>query len=157
MNLNVKSMNENLAKQILSWQYEVPYDFYNNEVNEEGIKEMVDGSYQILLDQKGELFGFFCTGEAACVPMRHKYGAYNEKFVDFGLGMNPNYVGEGYGYGFCSFILNYIRECNKGIPIRLSVAIFNKRAIHLYENLGFLIKNKFATDSADFITMVKDN
>ena len=32
MNLHVKDMDESLAKDILLWQYEKPYDFYNNEI-----------------------------------------------------------------------------------------------------------------------------
>ncbi|GAA0596608.1 GNAT family protein [Virgibacillus siamensis] len=155
MNLTIRSMNEDLAKQILSWKYESPYDFYNNEVNNEGIKERLDGSYQVLLDEKGKVFGFLCTGETARIPIGNKYGVYNENFVDIGLGMNPNYAGNGYGYDFCSFIINYIRENNKGIPMRLSVATFNKRAIRLYEKLGFEEGDKFAAGSVDFITMIK--
>lgn len=157
MNLNVRNMNGNLAKQILGWKYERPYDFYNNEINEEEIKERLDGSYQALFDEKGEVLGFLCMGETARIPVGNQYGVYNENFIDIGLGMSPDYVGKGYGYDFCSFIINYIRENNKGIPIRLSVATFNKRAIHLYAKLGFVKKGKFTTDSADFITMVKED
>lgn len=155
MNLYVKDMDENLASDILRWQYEQPYDFYNNEVNEEGITELLEGSYKVVTNEEGELFGFFCTGEAACVPIGNQFGVYNEQYTDMGLGMNPKYVGNGYGYGFCSFILAYIKELNHNGPIRLSVATFNKRAIRLYENLGFVKRDKFSTNSADFITMIK--
>lgn len=155
MNLHVKGMDESLAKDILRWQYEQPYDFYNNEVDEEGIKELLEGSYKVVTNEEGELFGFFCTGEVACVPIGNQFGVYNEKCTDMGLGMNPKYVGNGYGYDFCSFILAYIKELNHNGPIRLSVATFNKRAIQLYENLGFVKRDKFSTNSADFITMIQ--
>lgn len=157
MNLTIVNMDENQAKEILSWKYEKPYDFYNGEINEEGMKELLDGSYKVLTDENKKVFGFFCTGETARIPIGNQYGVYNIKAIDMGLGMNPKYVGKGYGYDFCSHILNDIKEHNKGIPIRLSVAIFNKRAVHLYENLGFVIQNEFAIDTADFFTMIKEN
>lgn len=69
--------------------------------------------------------------------------------------MNPKLVGKGNGFEFCSFILRYIEEKYKGTPIRLTVAKFNQRAIHLYEKHGFVMKNKFSTGFAEFITMVK--
>ncbi|WP_332871743.1 hypothetical protein [Paraliobacillus zengyii] len=43
MNFIIKDMDENLARQTISWIYEEPYDFYNNELNEEGIKERNTG------------------------------------------------------------------------------------------------------------------
>ncbi|MDC3414710.1 GNAT family N-acetyltransferase [Aquibacillus sp. 3ASR75-11] len=155
MNLKVRNMDEKLAKQTLGWKYEKPFDFYNGEMSEEGIKERLDDSYKVLIDEKGKVFGFFCTGESARIPIGYQYGVYNEKSIDMGIGMNPVYVGKGYGYDFCSFIMNHIKEQNEGVPIRLSVATFNKRAVHLYKNLGFVMKDKFATDSAEFITMIK--
>ncbi|UOQ92194.1 GNAT family N-acetyltransferase [Halobacillus shinanisalinarum] len=156
MKLIINNMNKNLATHILNWKYERPYDFYNNEVNGEEIKERLDGSYYALSDEQGEVIGFFCFGATAQIPIGNQYGVYNENFVDMGLGMNPDYVGKGHGYDFCSFIINYIRENYEGTSIRLSVATFNKRAIHLYEELGFVKKGKFTTDFADFITMIKE-
>ncbi len=103
------------------------------------------------------MYGFLCTGESAQIPVGHKYGVYDDKNVDIGFGMDPDYVGKGYGYNFCSFIINYIRENYAATPIRLSVATFNKRAIHLYEKLGFVKKDKFTSDFAEFITMIKFN
>ena len=75
--------------------------------------------------------------------------------IDMGLGMNPNFVGKGNGFEFCSFILRYIEKNYKGTPIRLTAAKFNERAIHLYESLGFIKKDGFRTDVAEFMTMVK--
>lgn len=156
MELNIKEMNENIAKQILGWKYDKPYDFYNNEINVEEINELLNGSYKVLFNESEEVFGFMCTGEAARVPIGHQYGVYNDNLVDMGLGMNPKYVGKGYGYDFCSFIIKYINENNMGVPIRLSVAIFNERAIHLYEKLGFKRKDMFSTASRAFITMIRE-
>lgn len=153
MNMKITNMTESLAKETIGWTY----DFYNNEITEEGIKERLDGGHWIVLDEKGKVFGFFCTGEAARIPIGKQYGVYDENCIDMGIGMNPTYTGKGYGYEFCSFIINDIKQNHAGIPIRLSVATFNKRAIHLYEKLGFVIRDSFATESAHFITMIKED
>ncbi|HLU22536.1 MAG TPA: GNAT family protein [Bacillaceae bacterium] len=157
MKLFAEKMNEEKAKEILSWKYEQPYDFYNNEVSDEGMKELLDGSYIALVNNHKELFGFFCTGNNAQVPFGRKIGVYLEEAIDMGLGMNPKNVGKGNGFEFCSFILRYIEKEYEGIPIRLTVAKFNQRAIRLYEKLGFIKQDEFSTELAEFMTMVKRN
>lgn len=155
MKLSIEIMNEEIAKDILNWKYDEPYDFYNNELTDEEMKERLDGSYYALVDVDRELFGFFCIGETAQVPIGNQLGFYTGDFVDMGLGMDPKLVGKGNGYEFCSFILRYIEENYKGNPIRLTVAKFNQRAIQLYKKLGFVMKNEFSTDFAEFVIMVK--
>ncbi|MEK4426557.1 GNAT family N-acetyltransferase [Solibacillus sp. FSL K6-1523] len=155
MQLLIENMNEDLAKDIVSWEYEKPYDFYNNEISDGAVKELLDGSYFALVNEDQKLHGFFCTGDNAQVPVGKRFGVYSENSIDMGLGMNPKYVGKGSGFEFCSFILRYIEENHKGTPIRLTVAKFNQRAIHLYEKLGFEKKDEFRTDFAEFMTMVK--
>ena len=137
MNLIAKKMDKELAMEILKWNYESPYDLYNNELTDEAMGELLDGSYQALNDEHGGVFGFFCIGKSAQVPIGHNFGVYEDDFVDMGLGMNPRYVGKGNGYAFCSFIIDYIKQHHQQTPIRLTVATFNHRAIHLYEKLGF--------------------
>ncbi|WP_270179705.1 GNAT family N-acetyltransferase [Alkalihalobacillus sp. CinArs1] len=157
MNLTIKKMDIEGAKRTLSWVYEPPYDFYNNEVNEEEINERLDGSYRLLVDENNKVVGFLCSGETAQIPVGHTYGVYPDNFIDIGFGMDPNYTGQGNGYEFCTIIMNYIKEQYVRMPIRLSVATFNNRAIHLYEKLGFKKKDAFTTDYAEFITMIKED
>ncbi len=156
MKLTIIGMDVTSAKKILSWKYEKPYDFYNNEVTKEELKEILNGSYKAITDNNGDMIGFLCIGEAAQVPVGHQYGVYNDKNVDLGLGMHPNYVGKGHGNEFCTFIMKHIRDEYLEVPIRLTVATFNKRAIHLYEKLGFVKKDEFTTDIAAFVTMIKE-
>ena len=155
MELNVYNMNDQFAIQILNWKYEPPYDFYNNEYSKEALEELLDSSYYALVNMENELIGFFCTGKSAQVPYGHTMGVYEEKLVDMGLGMNPLLVGEGRGTEFCSLVINLIEEKYQYTPIRLTVAKFNKRAIHLYEKIGFKGEHEFKTKRAEFITMVR--
>lgn len=155
MQLFVKPMNEERATDILGWKYEQPYDFYNNELTDEALQEMLDGSYYALVDNQNTLIGFFCIGANAQVPIGHKFGVYKEVLVDMGVGMDPNLVGKGNGFEFCTHVIQFIRTQHKSTPIRLTVATFNQRAIRLYEKLGFISENSFNTDFAEFNTMVK--
>ena len=155
MKLYIEHMNEETATNILNWQYEKPYDFYNNEVTDEAMQELLDGTYYVLVDELKELIGFYCIGKSAQVPIGNRFGVYLDDYVDMGLGMNPNLVGKGNGFEFCSYIMKFIEENYQDTPIRLTVAKFNQRAIHLYEKLGFVLEHEFSTDFAEFITMVK--
>ena len=155
MHLHIERMTENNAQHILTWKYEKPYDFYNNEVSEESLKELLDGSYYVLLNEQIDIVGFFCIGKNAQVPIGLKFGVYVDDFVDMGLGMNPNLTGKGNGTKFCTYIIQFIEEQYVGTPIRLTVAKFNKRAIHLYEKLGFVSVAEFTAHTTEFMTMIK--
>lgn len=153
--LFTKNMTEKLAKDILGWRYTEPYDFYNNDLTSDAIHEMLDNSYYAVVDMHDELVAFFCIGKSAQVPVGNRYGAYKEDMSDIGLGVKPAFTGNGYGSIFLSYVLQFIRESYPDADIRLTVATFNKRAIHLYEKYGFVKQVEFHTDIAQFITMVK--
>lgn len=155
MTLLIQNMNEETAKDILNWKYNTPYHFYNNDCTDEELKERLNGTYFAIVNDTADLYGFFCIGESAQVPMGNQFGVYTGEFVDIGLGMNPKFVGKGSGFEFCSFIVRYVEEEFMGLPIRLTVAKFNHRAIHLYKKLGFIENNDFNNDFAEFFTMVK--
>lgn len=155
MYLHVEKMTENNALHILTWKYEKPYDFYNTEETDEALEEMLDGSYYALLNKQNDIIGFFCIGKNAQVPVGHQFGVYPVDFVDMGLGMNPNLTGKGNGTEFCTYIIEFIKEKHVGVPIRLTVAKFNKRAIHLYEKLGFVRVAEFTSNTTEFMTMIR--
>ena len=154
MQLHIKKMTVNKARHILAWKYEKPYDFYNTELTDESLKEMLDGSYYALLNAQNDVVGFFCIGKNAQVPIGHQYGVYVDDFIDMGLGMHPNLIGKGNGTSFCTHIIQFIEKQYVGKSIRLTVANFNKRAIHLYEKLGFVKVAQFTSNSTEFMTMI---
>jgi len=154
MQLFIQEMNEKFAVDILNWKYEAPYDFYNNDLNSEAIREMLENSYNVVLDQNDELVGFLCYGKSAQVSIGAQFGAYDVDSIDIGIGMNPKLTGQGNGKGFFSFVLQYIQATFPRFSIRLSVAAFNKRAIRLYENLGFKKQVEFNRNEVEFMTMV---
>ncbi|MGG0178501.1 GNAT family N-acetyltransferase [Gottfriedia acidiceleris] len=154
MELYISNMTESYAKEILKWSYAPPYDFYNNELSQEGLDELVNSQYSVVIDQNENLIGFYCIGLSAQVPKGNEFGVYEKRMVDIGLGLRPDLTGKGFGSEFFKFILERIHETTNLFTFRLSVAKFNKRAIRLYENFGFKEENKFCTEHAEFITMI---
>ncbi|ETI69528.1 GNAT family N-acetyltransferase [Neobacillus vireti] len=155
MLLYLKEMDEIFAEKILSWSYETPYDFYDNEYSVEAVQEMLNHSYSAILDDHDEVFGFFCIGDSAQVPIGADFGAYPQGYIDVGIGMNPEFTGRGKGFSFFTFILQQIYEVHGVVPVRLTVATFNTRAIRLYEKLGFVKEKEFCHRDIEFLTMVK--
>lgn len=153
--LVIKTMNEECALEILNWKYDAPYNFYNNELNEQSLKELLENSYYVVVDENHQLIGYFCIGDCAKVPIGVHFGAFIEDFIDIGIGMKPALTGKGYGTTFFSFILSFIKENFVKVPFRLTVAKFNNRAIHLYEKFGFVKEMEFDRGETTFMTMVK--
>lgn len=157
MNFYKRKMNGFDAEEILSWRYDPPYDYYNNESSKEAVAELLDGCYHSVYEGEGGfLFGYYCQGYAAQVPAGHGSGAYREECVDVGLGMKPSLTGSGRGSTFLSFILDSLTEEYESKPaFRLTVASFNKRAVTLYSGHGFVKKVSFVHNGVEFVTMIK--
>lgn len=151
MHLFIKKMDRRMAAEILLWRYEPPYDFYNNDLTDGNIHEMLHRSYYAVVDIYGCLVGFFCLGESARVPN----GTYSENMIDIGLGLEPGRTGKGMGYFFFSYILHHIQHAFPFTSLRLTVASFNERAIRLYIKSGFQEHSRFNKGETVFIIMVK--
>lgn len=148
-------MSEEFAIEILNWKYPAPYNMYNNELNPDTLKEMLEDLYSIVVDENDRLVGFFCIGNAAKVPIGAEFGVYDEDLIDIGIGLKPELTGQGYGFIFFSFIVEYVQYSYKDVPLRLTVAQFNHRAIRLYEKFGFVKIMEFNKGDILFQTMVK--
>ena len=155
MKIYSRKMTKELAIEILNWHYDPPYDLYNNVVTDEAISELLNEGYTAVVDGREVLIGFYCSGQGAQVPAIRVSGAYSEPAVDIGVGLHPKLTGQGFGNEFFSFILNELGDLNPHSTFRLTVAKFNKRAMKLYENMGFRMESEFKTVNNEFVTMVK--
>ncbi|WP_211748444.1 GNAT family protein [Paenibacillus sp. Marseille-Q4541] len=150
------SMTEAYARDIATWTYPEPYQFYSMGDDEETIHELMDGSYHAALDEQGELIGFICTGEAARVPGGYAAGIYNnDQQIDIGLGMRPDLTGNGLGASFLVEGLHFIWNNKNQKNVQLVVATFNERAIKVYERVGFQKGRTFLSRDREFIVMNK--
>ncbi|WP_070119650.1 GNAT family N-acetyltransferase [Bacillus marinisedimentorum] len=112
------------------WQYAGEYAFYDMEADEEDLEEFLDeekrGNHYFAVLENDDLIGFFSFVKAA-----------EEQSVDIGLGMRPDQTGKGKGYEFLMAGLGFCKQVWKPNEITLAVALFNKRAIKVYEKAGF--------------------
>lgn len=89
----------------------------------------------------GELVGYFCFGEDARVPAGA--GLYANGPLDVGFGMRPDLVGRGLGQEFVEAGLEFAFEVYSPESFRMTVAAFNRRAVRVYEDLGFIVLAEF--------------
>ena len=155
-------MNIKRAKEIACWVYEEPYSIYSFDGNDHAIDELMDGTYYYALNDCNALIGYICLGRSACVPAGFAAGVYQRNdVIDFGLGMRPDLCGKGQGISFLKAGLDYTKNLIDNNKLRLTVASFNKRAISVYEKMGFLKQDSFKKQSVvnniEFQTMVTDN
>ncbi len=135
---------EQHAREILTWRYPAPYDFYNppeNRPPDDYIREFTNPEYQFhaVLDDDQTLAGFCSFGIDGQVPG----GCYDTQALDIGLGMNPVLTGNGLGRSFFASILDYSIASYHPTNVRLTVANFNHRAFRLYQNFGFTRQSGF--------------
>ncbi|MGF9965322.1 GNAT family N-acetyltransferase [Bacillus rhizoplanae] len=145
------------AKDINVWQYDAPYELYSFTGASETLEELLDGTYYGVCNEHNEIIGYFCFGDNAQVPGGRDAKLYTgECVVDIGLGMKPALTGKGLGISFLQAGLQFVKEQFRSEKIRLSVAAFNERAIHLYMKAGFQKKASFMSRGREFLLMEYD-
>jgi len=143
--MDIRPMTRQDAHVIQAWTYEAPYDFYNQEASAEGLDELM--AYRAVHDRA--LIGFYCLGVYAQVT--NDTYVYDDTYTDIGLGMHPDRTGQGHGRQFVRMVMR--EAAREGKPLRLTVAAFNRRAIHLYEQLGFRHVASFEKKQTCFLVM----
>lgn len=129
-------MDRQTADIISRWDFGAGYEFYNIDEDPYVIETFLNGHYYSVF-QEDMLIGFFCDGDSA--RMNDDY-VLNSAIIDIGFALNPIFIGKGHGKAFIQLILDYYTGY---ATYRLTVAIFNRRAIHLYMKMGFKIVSVF--------------
>lgn len=138
------------AKQILSWRYDAPYDFYNppepDDPNPYVEKFLApERAFHSVRGEQNRFVGFCSFGEDGQVLG----GSYPDGPLDIGLGMKPTETSRGYGRAFFQTIVDFAQQQFKANSLRLSVASFNHRAIKVYRYLGFETTSEFVEIPGD--------
>jgi ribosomal-protein-alanine N-acetyltransferase len=147
-------MNKEFANEIAyNWKYDGEFSFYNMTADEDDLKEFLDENswkdryFAVLNDN--ELVGFYSYD-------------FEDGVMWIGFGLKPELTGRKIGPEFVQAGINFsIERFNyKQNYIMLAVAAFNKRAIKVYEKLGFKIVEKYMQktngEEIEFIKMKKD-
>ena len=160
MGFTLRPMSEEDVRAIVEWRYPGPYAFYDWTSDPDERAEFLHTwrhAYYAVLDDGGELAGFFTFGADAQVPG----GAYDDRdAVDVGLGLRPDLTGQGLGLEFVLAGLTFARSTLSPARFRLTVATFNRRAIRVYERAGFRPAGTFVrhTNGAEdeFLQMTRE-
>lgn len=134
-----------------TWRYEGLYAFYDMDQDKEDLAEFLDPKARegnvFTVSQMEDVVGF-CS-------IQTENGE-----VEIGFGMRPDLTGRGFGQEFVTFLVDYIIKTYHPENISLAVATFNKRAITLYERIGFRLTERFDQQTNGsvypFIRMVLD-
>ncbi len=150
--------DEKAAREFLSWKYPSPYDIYNAlpEFYDEDLRYQTDPMNNIygMYSQDNELIGYCSYGFDAQVPG----GDYSEDALDIGLMVKPELTDMKLGSHFvCEVIRNGIEKYHP-VKLRVTIAQFNKRALRVWEKIGFKPVQVFKriNDEMKFIIMTRD-
>jgi [ribosomal protein S18]-alanine N-acetyltransferase len=144
----LKQITPSDARAISCWRYEEPYSIYDGDPTSVDAILQPRLSYHSVYDESGDLAGYFCFGADAQVASGKRLGVYEaEPALDVGLGMRPDLTGRGLGAEFVHAGLRFARETYSPPAFRLTVAAFNRRAISVYERVGFETVGTFGSDT----------
>ncbi|UCD22256.1 MAG: GNAT family N-acetyltransferase [Chloroflexota bacterium] len=146
-------MNQKYANDILSnWHYSDVYSFYDMAADEDDLRIFMDAKnwgniIRAVLNEDDELVGWA------------SFYAENDEFW-LSLGLRPDLTDQGLGKEFVSECVRYaVSRYGIEHTIKLAVALFNQRAIKVYQRVGFVETNKTIRDThigkVDFIEMEK--
>jgi RimJ/RimL family protein N-acetyltransferase len=138
LRFTLKPITPDDAQAISRWRYGEPYSIYDGDPA--SIASLLEPRflYHSVYDEREELAGYFCFGEDARVPAGRRLGVYDrEEALDVGLGMRPDLAGRGLGEDFVRAGLRFARDTYSPSAFRMTVAAFNRRAIQVYERVGF--------------------
>ena len=118
------------AEAIAGWHYPEPYSFYDWIADQDDLEELLDpamrgDAYAAVEDPSGELIGFF------------SFKPKEPDTTEVGLGLRPDHTGRGLGLAFVEAGLDHARSQLDPQEFSLAVAAFNRRAIAVYERVGF--------------------
>lgn len=151
MRLFSRAFTDQDAQEISAWRYPAPYDVYD-EKNGPTIPRPQYDPYRAMVNDSGELCGYFCWGIEAHVPDAVDLYKKQANALDFGIGLRPDLTGVGLGLFASQCALDWLREVFAPQCFRLAVYEWNVRAQRVYRRMGFAPQTK----RGEFLIMVRD-
>ena len=156
MIISFSPIDEPAAREIVCWRYDPPYDIYNLEDSDEAIEYALDPQYNYfaMRNESGALVGFCSFGEDGQVPG----GDYAADALDIGMGIHPDFTGQGLGSDFVLAVLDFARREFRPITFRVTIAAFNQRAQRVWVKNGFQLIQTFTHQRSNrkFVVMVRN-
>ena len=139
---------ENISQNAISELLEIEEEVFPNPWRYEDFEIMLFNSpYNFLLKEKNEIIGYFCS-------------LVTDKIIHItNFAIAKKYQDNGLGYLFLKILIKSSNQ-DRHPTFFLEVRKSNKKAIHLYEKLGFeiadIIQNYYKNPQEDALLMVKD-
>ncbi|HEX2947279.1 MAG TPA: GNAT family N-acetyltransferase [Clostridia bacterium] len=142
MELIIKKLTEEYAKQLCEWKYNAEYSVYNFAPWDIAVQQKWsiadpkarESDFRSVTNKQGEFVGFF------------RMTKDKDEKIEIGLGMRPEYCGLGIGKDFVKIITQYVRAYYPNCLIYMEVRTFNIRAVKCYENCGYTVILKHHMD-----------
>jgi [ribosomal protein S18]-alanine N-acetyltransferase len=135
--VQLQPLSQARAQEIVQWRYEHPYDFYNidSENADRAMQDLLEPNNHCfeILDASGSFIGYCSFGPDGQVPG----GDYSATALDVGMGIDPARTGKGTGSSTAKAVLEFARIQFAPEHFRVTIAVFNRRAIRVWQGLGF--------------------
>ncbi|MCA9916078.1 MAG: GNAT family N-acetyltransferase [Anaerolineae bacterium] len=131
------------AREMLSWRYDPPYEMYTIEpedIEAEVAYQTNPANHYFSIRHDDELVGHCVFHAEARVPG----GDYSEDALDVGIGMRPDWTGQGRGAAITAAVLAFAQERYQPQQFRATVAAWNERAQRVCIQNGFQVESRFA-------------
>jgi len=135
MDFHITPMTPHAAEAIDQWHYQGLCAFYDLDQDSADREAFLNPDtwgerlYAVVSEDQ-DLIGFFSFDHEADT-------------ITLGLGLHPDYTGRGLGNSFVQAGLDFADQAFRPARFKLSVATFNRRAIRVYEQLGFTVEHVF--------------
>ncbi|MGJ3238973.1 MAG: GNAT family N-acetyltransferase [Anaerolineae bacterium] len=158
LTLLIKPLSITDAKQILQWRYDGDYRMYNLETDD------LDAEAKCLTDPNNHFYGVYVGSELIghavfYTEARVPGGSYDADALDIGVGMRPDWTGQGHGAKVIAQILTFAKERYQPKAFRATIARWNHRAQKATQKNGFKIVSSFkATHTGkEFVILMSDS
>ena len=125
MELRIQPASDEALGEVMSWQYDAPYEFYSGD----GLPPLNPERFFVVHDAEDQLVGFY-------------YFEQRGDALFYGLGLRPDLTGRGLGLAFVEEGLSFARRTYGQRRVILDVASFNQRAITVYRRAGFKVTGR---------------
>ena len=155
--LRLVPMTEHYARQIATWRYPPPYDWYNidSASAEQDMRDVFLNPayhYRAVLDLRDELIAFRCFGPDAQV----RGGDYHAAALDMGGGLRPDLTGQRRGPAVLLAAIAWARIQFAPPAFRTTVAAWNQRALRACASVGYKPVQRFSDPAgAEFVVLLR--
>lgn len=157
MTLKITNMTVNVAREIIGWRYADDYAIYNLDTDD------VDTEVEFFLDPQNHYYAIVDENDVVvghCVfyaEGRVPGGDYAQDALDIGIGMRPDWTGQGKGSDITKLVMQFGQEKYNPSHFRATVAAWNERAQKVCSNNGFEEVSRFKATSTgkEFVILMR--